>query len=108
MHKTPKSTYELLLRTRPYCERLSTFHDHECEGRSTMEHAWTYQGRQIADAWAIVRLCAWSHLGKGLDKRLNRLLALRNAMDEDLSRYPRINWVQERIRLEAYAKNLHR
>lgn len=72
-----------------------------------MEHAWTYQGRQITDAWAIIRLCVWSHLGKGLNKRLNRLLALRHATSEDLAPYPRINWNQERLKLESYAKSLY-
>jgi hypothetical protein len=78
MHQTPKETFQELEQERPQCERNAIFHDHECHGRSTMEHCWIYAGKQIPDKWAIIRICEWAHsvgpyqLTGGLDKeRIN-------------------------------------
>jgi len=92
MHKTPKHIFEEIVKERPECERQVCFKDHVCDGRSTMEHALIYRGRQIPDKWAVIRLCYWSHLGPGLDKRKNEYLALRHATPEDLAEYPKKDW----------------
>jgi len=94
MHKTPKHIYEEIVKERPLCERQEYFHDHICRGRSTMEHAHLYRGRQICEKWAIIRLCAWSHLGPGLDKRKNEFISLGHATIDDLKKYPNKNWLQ--------------
>lgn len=105
MHQTPKKTYEDILRERPFCERNEALQDHQCQGRSTMEHAWIYRGRQITDKWAIIRICYWAHLGPGLNKRINEWLALRHAMPEDLAKYPGKNWGQiKKFLNKKYAK----
>lgn len=104
MHTTPKETYAEILQERPFCERNEVLQDHVCWGRSTMEHAWIYGGRQITDKWAIVRICYWAHLGKGLDKRKNEWLALRHATPEDLKKYPGKNWVQIKKYLNKLSK----
>lgn len=72
----------------------------DCSGRLTMEHAFIYGGSQIDDAFAIVPLCWYHHLGPGLNKRLNELIALRRATEADLAKYPRRNWRREREYLE--------
>jgi hypothetical protein len=63
-----------------------------CGGRITWEHAFTYAGRQINERWAIIPLCWYHHLGKGLDKKENRRIAISRASDEDLLKYKKINW----------------
>jgi hypothetical protein len=100
MHETSSSIYFEISKERPECERQAVFHDHICDGRSTMEHALTYRGKQIPDKWAIVRLCEWAHgvgkyaLGGGLDKRKNEYLALLHATPKDLKAYPKKDWKQ--------------
>lgn len=64
----------------------------ECEGRITIEHAFTYAGKQINELWALIPLCEYHHLGEGLIKRENQRIAVARATDEELSKYPRINW----------------
>lgn len=108
MHKTPKRIFEEIARTRPPCERAWILRDHVCQGRSTMEHAWLYAGRQINDAWAIIRLCEWSHLGKGLDKEINHWISLQHATAADLAKYPRKDWEQLKKYLNVkYGKPEH-
>lgn len=104
MHNTPKTTYEQILRERPFCERNEALGDHQCQGRSTMEHAWIHQGKQITEKWAIIRLCEWAHLGKGLNKRINEWLALRHATPEDLKKYPGKDWEQIKKYLNTLSK----
>lgn len=98
MHQTPKRVFEQIALERPPCERYAVLQDHQCQGRSTMEHAFIYRGRQIPDKWAVVRLCEWAHLGPGLNKRINQWLALRHATAEDLAKYQKTDWV----RLKSY------
>jgi len=92
MHETPREIYEQIVRERPFCERNEILHDHTCQGRSTMEHAWIYRGKQITEKWAIIRLCEWAHLGPGLNKRINEWLSLRHTIDENLKKYPGKDW----------------
>lgn len=73
-----------------YCARQS----YECDGRITWEHAFIHAGKQIQERWAIIPLCWRHHLGDLLDKELNQAIALANATDEDLAKYPRTNWAQ--------------
>lgn len=100
MHKTPKPIFDEIARERPRCERAALLHDHICSGRSTMEHVWTYSGRQIDQKWAIIRLCEFAHsvgpyaISGALNKEINRYLSLRHATPEDLKKYPKIDWAQ--------------
>lgn len=102
MHSTPKRIFIELIQERPLCERQALLHDHECRGRSTMEHVWRYAGRQIDEKWAIIRLCEWAHsvgpyLDRGiLDKRINEWISLRHATLDDLEKYPAKDWEQRR------------
>lgn len=80
--------------------------DGGCAGRLTREHALIYGGRQIDEAWAILKLCARHHSvdeyqdGGLLDKQRNEYLALKRATPEDLAQYPRVNWQQKLKYLE--------
>jgi len=74
------------------CERFSE----ECQGRITWEHVWIYGGRQINEIWAIIGLCEYHHLGKGLNKEMNQWISLKYATAEMLKKYPRRAWEQIR------------
>ena len=75
--------------------------NYECSGRITWEHAWIYAGKQINEYWAIIPLCWYHHLGEGLDKKENRRISLRRASHDDLLKYARKDWEQERLWLES-------
>ncbi len=77
----------------PYYEQCARS-GHDCQGPITWEHAFIYAGKQINEAWAIIPLCVYHHLGAGLNKRVNEYIALRNATEEQLAKYPRVNWKQ--------------
>ena len=95
MHETSKEVFKEIERERPFCERQEIFHDHKCQGHSTMEHAFIYAGKQIPDKWAVIRICEWAHSvnrfqnGGGLDKEKNQYIALSHATEEDLKKYPK-------------------
>lgn len=72
----------------------------DCQGRITWEHSWLYAGQQINEKWAIIPLCVYHHLGEGLNKPLNQLIALDRATPEDLAKYPNKDWSAERRKLE--------
>lgn len=65
----------------------------ECGGRITWEHAITYAGKQVQEAWAIIPLCWFHHLGPGLDKAWNIRFAMTRATPEDIEKYPRLKWL---------------
>lgn len=68
----------------------------DCQGRITWEHAFIYRGKQIQEDWAIIPLCVYHHLDNGLNKELNRYLALCRAdIDDLIKRMPRHNWFQQ-------------
>ncbi len=92
-----------LIDASPYHKRCARAAGGGCSGRLTMEHALLFAGQQVDEAWAIVPLCWHHHLGPGLDKRLNELLALRRATPEDLAKYPKARgrWEQLRKYLET-------
>lgn len=73
-----------------FCARA----DENCAGRITWEHAFEYAGRQIQERWAIIPLCWFHHLGAGLNKTINRQIAVVRATPEDRKRYPRLPWNQ--------------
>lgn len=77
--------------------------DSTCDGRITWEHAWIYAGKQINEPWAILPICEYHHAvnmyqdGGDLDKQINQRLSLARATDEDLAKYPRKDWKQQKI-----------
>ena len=89
------------------CARAMVFHDHECQGRLTLEHVWTYGGPQINEVWAILKICAWAHDvdehqdGGNLDKAKHQYISVMLASPEDLAKYPRKNWGAIRFGLQA-------
>lgn len=104
MHNTLPQVFEEISQERPFCERQALFRDHLCQGRSTMEHAIIYAGRQLNEKWSIIRLCYWSHLGPGLNKRINEWIALQHATEADLKKYPKRDWNQMKIKLKVILK----
>lgn len=90
MNNTPQRLREQLA-SDPYyqsCARQSA----ECSGRITWEHALYYVGRQIQERFAIIPLCEYHHLGEGLVKRINEMIALRRATKSDRLKYPLLPW----------------
>lgn len=65
-----------------------------CEQTPEWEHALLYGGKQINEAWAIIPACAYHHRGAGLDKDYNRYVAINRASDDDLAKYPKVDWEQ--------------
>lgn len=87
--------HRLIISSDPYfsvCARKN----HECSGRITIEHSFIYGGRQINELWAYLPLCVFHHLGSGLNKEINHYLSLKRATDEDLRKYPKKDWNNER------------
>lgn len=87
----------------PFYKLCALRSEHECAGinggpiyRITWEHAMIYAGSKVNEIWAIIPLCEWSHLGKGLNKEKNQWIALCRATDEDLAKYPKSDWRQKR------------
>ena len=76
-----------------------------CSGRPEWEHAFIYAGRQINERWSIVPVCAFHHRGSGLVKGFNQYVALTRASDDDLKKYPRVDWENVKKHLtKKYAK----
>jgi hypothetical protein len=70
------------------CARSSA----ECQGRITWEHALIYAGRQVQAKFAIIPLCEFHHLGAGLVKKINEIIAYGRATIEDIKTYPLLPW----------------
>ena len=64
----------------------------ECEGRITWEHALMYAGKQIQVKFAVIPLCEYHHLGKGMIKKVNEVIAMGRATAEDKKKYPLLPW----------------
>lgn len=62
----------------------------ECKSRITWEHALMYAGKQIQEKWAIIPLCEFHHLGNGLVKTFNQMIAFSRATKEELKKYPKL------------------
>ncbi len=85
-----------MLATDPFMKQCARRNDTGCDGRVTWEHALYYAGKQVQAWFAIVPLCEYHHLGAGLNKEKNQAIALSRALPEDLSQYPKADWMQKR------------
>ena len=85
--------------TDPYYRTCARAEDGGCWGRITIEHALIYAGKQINELWCLLPLCWFHHLGEGLNKAKNQLIALSRATPEDLAKYPRLDWQKLKQRL---------
>lgn len=82
------------------CIHLNNPDSSDCEGPVTFEHSWIYAGKQIQERWAIVPCCRKHNVGvTGREKMYNQLIALERATPEDLAKYPKKDWAQEKERL---------
>ena len=90
MRKIPNKLREIIAEDPYYitCARKGI----DCGGRITIEHAVTYAGKQVNELWALIPLCYYHHLGIGLNKKINRKIALSRATKEDLLKYPKNSW----------------
>lgn len=73
-----------------------------CYGRVEWHHVWTYAGRQIQEAWAIVGACRKHHDEVKARPEVKDALereSLRRATEKDLGKYPNKNWNAIRERL---------
>jgi hypothetical protein len=87
-----------------YYSKCVRYKDGNCNGRVTWEHCWEYSGKQIQEKWAIIPLCWFHHLGIGLNKKINRWFSINRMTEEDMKKYPRINWIREKIILNGLFK----
>lgn len=100
MRKVSQKTMRAVQNRPDVCERWEMFHDHDCAGRITWEHALIYAGRQIDDPKAIVKICAFSHGidefqdSNCLDKDKNQYIALGRFTKEDFDKYPNSDFRQ--------------
>lgn len=82
------------------CLRRVLLRDHVCSPDPVSgkliewEHTLTYAGKQIQEMWAIIPICWWSHRGPGLNKAINRWIALNRATDKELEKYRKANFIQ--------------
>lgn len=89
------------------CQRRLVFRDHECQGRITQEHALTYGGKRLDEAFAIIKICAWAHEvdefqdGGGMDKAKNEYIALSQMTDADRARFPKGRWLMRETYLRV-------
>jgi len=76
--------------------------NHNCRGRITWEHAFSYSGRQINEAWAIIPCCEAHNSGEAMDKRYNEFRALERADIEQIQKkHPKRDWWQLRYHLRT-------
>jgi hypothetical protein len=71
-------------------------------GRIEFHHPFIYAGRQIVDRWATVPACEGHHILAKSDSDIKdgfKRVALSRATDEDLMKYNKFNWTQEKGRL---------
>lgn len=87
-------------------QRCSLLGYHPCGGRTTVEHVFTYAGRQIQEVWNCIPLCArghgvdeWQDSGD-LKKEMNKWVALNRATDIELREISdAVNYIQLRVYL---------
>ena len=103
MRHISKSVKDSLLNEPEVCNRSK---DGGCAGRLTWEHTLIYGGRQIDEAWSIIKLCARHHEvdefqdNGDLQKDKNVWIALNKATDEELLKYSKvISYIKMRERL---------
>lgn len=65
------------------------------------DHVWVYARRQINERWSIVPLCYTHHRGGKLNREYTQYISLQRATDQELSKYPKVNWKQLKQYLEA-------
>lgn len=104
MRQIPQRIRKIIAKSLYYkkCARKA---DGNCSGRITIEHAFIYAGQQINELWSLIPLCWYHHLGAGLNKRSNELIALERATDEDLEKYPKVDWKQKKKYLQSLFKS---
>lgn len=84
------------------CLRARLLNDHHCEPDPISqkmiewEHALIYAGKQVQARFAIIPICWLVHRGPLLVKEINIWIALNRATDEELSAYPKTDWIQRR------------
>ena len=78
--------------------------DMQCEGRIEWHHVFIYAGKQINEIWAIVSACSFHHRNVAEFKFKFEIVALSRATEEDLKKYPRVDWDQ--IKKKAVYLNL--
>ena len=101
MRKIPPELLKTILND-PYYKQCIRHREGACAGRITLEHTFIYASKQINELWAIVPLCAKHHEvdqfqdAGTMDKDYGQYIALTRATDEDLAKYPKKDWQQER------------
>lgn len=76
----------------------------DCDGRIEWEHPWIYASKQINEVWAIIGLCKKHHKEKDQNPRLRAAIQLHSlnlASTDDIAKYSRKDWNQERRHLQA-------
>lgn len=108
MRKISDEVKEQLLKEKNVCARKGS----DCRGRISWEHALIVAGRQLDEAWAIIKLCTYHHAieehmdGGDLNKEINLHIALNRASDLELESISKaIDYKRERERLNKKYDN---
>jgi hypothetical protein len=75
-----------------------------CEGKVEWHHTFLWGGKQISEPWAIVPACKKHHdmvNGDRMIRELFKHISLKRATDEDLKKYPKVDWKQVKIYLKV-------
>lgn len=103
MRKISKRVRDILIQEPDVCA-LRQFGG--CAGRITWEHSFQYGGKQVDEAWGIIKICSRHHSvdqyqDNGLlNKEKNLWVALNKATDEELHPYCKvIDYIQKRADL---------
>jgi len=79
--------------------------DEHCHGSIQWDHALTYAGKQVNEAWAIIPVCEAHHGAQHQRKR--EWLALSRAIKKELKHYPKIKYKQRMQSLEYIIDRVH-
>ena len=112
MRKIP-AEHKKVIDSDPYFKKCAR-QSYNCAGRITIEHALIFGGKQIAELWNYIPLCAYHHAveqyqdGGDLKKELNIKIALNRATDDELRKYSKaIDYIKMRTRLNMIYGEVH-
>jgi hypothetical protein len=105
MRQISKRVKDILLAEPNVCARKD---EGDCQGNITWEHSIIFGGKQLDEAWAILKICEYHHAvnrfqdGGKMDKEKHIWLALNRATDDELIRISKSeNYIAKRERLNA-------
>ena len=105
MRRIPKKLREEMNSDPFYHKCVCAGDNFGCAGKIEFHHVFLWAGRQINEKWNILPVCEFHHRGLGFDKEYFEWIAVNRATNEELVKYPRINWAQIRSYLNSQYGN---